>query len=234
VRPSRALIHKTLRRVGLDLVRTSSRAPERIRLLRELGVDVVVDVGANDGQYAAALRSGGFRGRIVSFEPGSEAFRRLTLALRDDPLWDAQRCALGDARGEMVLHLSANEGQSSSLLEMTSIHADAAPHATIVGSETVPVVRLDDVALAAQRPFLKMDVQGAELLVLRGAQEFVQTVLAVEAEMSLAELYAGQPLIDDVVIELRRLGFVLTHLEPEFADGRTGELLSVNGIFRRR
>lgn len=227
-------MHRLLRHAGLDLVRASAPEPERVRLLRELRIDVVVDVGANVGQYAASLRAGGFRGRIVSFEPGMEAFQRLILAAHDDPLWDAQRVALGSRRGEMALHLSANEGQSSSLLEMSAVHVGAAPHAAIVGSETVQVERLDDVAPPADRAFLKMDVQGAELLVLRGAQRFLQRVLALEAEISFAELYVGQPLIQDAVIELRRLGFVLTHLEPEFVDPQTGELLQLNGIFRRR
>jgi hypothetical protein len=133
----------------------------------------------------------------------------------------------------MLLHLAANEGASSSLLDMSSLCVGAAPSAAIVGSEIVQVSRLDDIALSAKRPYLKMDVQGAELMVIRGAQRFLQTAVAVEAEMSLAELYVGQPLIHDIVSELRALGFVLLHLEPEFADSRTGELLQVNGIFRR-
>jgi FkbM family methyltransferase len=229
-------LREVLRRVGFDLVRyPSRRLPElqRFRLLRELGIDLVVDVGANRGQYAASLRDGGYRGRIISFEPGVAAFQRLEEAAREDPDWEIHRLALTDSEGEATLNIAANEGMSSSLLEMCPAHEEAAPHAVFEATETVTTRRLDDLELGGERVFLKMDVQGAELMVLAGATRFLDRVCAIEAEVSLTELYAGQPLLDDFATYARVRGFVLTHLEEEFNDPRTSEILAMNGIFTR-
>ena len=68
-------------------------------LLQHLAVDLVVDVGANDGGYATALRELGYRRRIVSFEPLAEPFARLSERAGSDGSWDVVQCALGDQRG---------------------------------------------------------------------------------------------------------------------------------------
>lgn len=71
-----------------------------VRILDHHGIDVVLDVGANVGQYAARLRQGGWSGRIVSFEPLPDAHATLEAAAAPDALWEvAPRMALGASTG---------------------------------------------------------------------------------------------------------------------------------------
>ena len=150
---------------------TNSLDAARPLVLRDQGVDLVVDVGANEGQWARELRAEGYKGTIVSFEPLLAAHARLTQAARDDAAWIVHRRALGDHDGEGRLNVAGNAGASSSLLTMAESHERAAPDARYVGHETVSVSRLDAVDLpAGQRLMLKLDVQGAERAVLAGAR----------------------------------------------------------------
>jgi FkbM family methyltransferase len=229
----RAVARSLLRRLGLDVVRYAPRNYPHLRrpaLLAEERVDVVLDVGASDGSWAKELRAAGFTGRIVSFEPLSESFA----ALERVADWEVHRLALGDRAGRARLHVTANR-QSSSLLPLGDRHVRAAPDAPVVGEEDVDVARLDDLEVVrpGERAYLKLDVQGAELDVLRGAARTLGLVRAVEAELSAVELYDGQPLLGEVVEHLRAAGFDLIGLEPSFRDRATGDLLQVNGWFRR-
>ena len=227
-------LRSLLRRLGVDVVRYAPRNYPHLRrplLLADERIDLVLDVGASDGSWARALRDEGFDGRIVSFEPLAESFAELERAAD----WEVHRLALGDRSDRARLHVAANR-QSSSLLPMGERHLQAAPDAPVVGSEEVEVATLDDVGVVrpGERAYLKLDVQGAELDVLRGAAKTLESVRVVEAELSAVELYERQALLGEVAEHLRAAGFELIGLEPSFRDRATGDLLQVNGWFRRR
>ena len=74
-------------------------------LLRKYRVDLVLDVGANRGQYAGQLRRSGYTGRILSFEPVPEVFAELSRAAAGDDLWDVHQLALGRERAELDMHV---------------------------------------------------------------------------------------------------------------------------------
>ena len=97
------------------------------------------------------------------------------------------------------------------------------------------MVTLDSMRLIgdAGRAMLKMDTQGTELQVLAGASRSLSQVYIIETEMELVPLYVGQPLATDVCAVLRDAGFVPVALDVAFADPTTGELLALDGLFRR-
>lgn len=80
---------------------------------------------------------------------------------------------------------------------------------------------------------MKLDVQGFELEVLRGAVRTLEQIEVLEAELSLVPLYDGAPLFGDVVRYLDERNFGLLGREPGFADPRTGALLQVDGLLAR-
>jgi FkbM family methyltransferase len=193
-------------------------------------VDLVLDVGANAGQYARRLRLAGFEGRIVSYEPNPLAHERLVAAAAGDAGWEARRLGLAGRAGCHVLHVSRNH-QSSSVLAMLDRHVEAAPASAYYADETIRTTTLADVLASERRPgersFVKLDTQGTELEILQGGAG-LDGVVGVQVETSLAPLYEGQDLVEDVLAGLRAEGFVPIALEPGFADPTSGDLLQAD------
>lgn len=206
--------------------------------LKSRGVDVVFDVGANSGQYATRLREANFSGRIVSFEPLSGPYSRLARAAAGDPLWDCRRCALGDADGTISMNVAGNAGASSSILPMLQNHRDVFPQANYVGTEDVPLCRLDDVAPDLLGPhdvvFLKADVQGFEKHVIAGGRSTIEArCIGLQIELSFVPLYAGGMLAHEATDLVESMGFALHGLVPVFIDIRRGRVLQADGVFLR-
>jgi FkbM family methyltransferase len=211
-------------------------AGAREALLRRGGVELVIDVGAHAGEYGTALRAQGYGGSIVSFEPVRRQFERLVATSAGDGNWECQNRAGGERVERATINISGNDGFSSSLLAMERAHEQAVGDSRYESSEEIEVVSLDE-ALADRLPsgrgaYLKVDTQGYEDKVIAGAPSTLGHCLAVELELSLTPLYENQLLIGEMIELMRSHGFHPTHLEPEFNDPRTGELLQVNGLFQ--
>ena len=205
--------------------------------LRHFNIDLVIDIGANEGQFAEELRAGGYSGRIVSFEPLSSAHGRLLQVSGGDSAWHVhQRCALGDRLGEIELNISGNS-VSSSILPMLPSHSSVAPESAYLGHESAPLITLDSVAPpyleGAQVPFLKIDTQGYESHVLDGARATLPKVRGIQMELSLVPLYEGQRLWRECIERLEAEGFVVWGLQPVFVDPDTGRTLQWDGLFFR-
>jgi FkbM family methyltransferase len=235
----KSIIKEAFRRAGLD-VRGIKHTEQGIlsALLVRSRPGLVVDVGANSGQFVRRLRSCGYRGRVVSFEPLARAHAQLTANAVGDPNWlVAPRMALGRNRCQQVINVAANS-VSSSFLPMRSVHAEAAPHALYCGSEDVQVERLDSVLqelCPGDEPvLLKIDTQGYEVEVLHGAAGILPRVAALQLELSLIPVYEGAPSLIAVASLVEELGFELFHLLPGLLDERRGRLLQADGFFVRR
>lgn len=205
--------------------------------IRAFDIDLVIDIGANEGQFAKELRAGGYKKRIVSFEPLEVAHERLLLESRNDPNWTVHsRCALGDHEGEIELNIAGNS-VSSSILPMLELHNRAAPGSMYLGKELVPLTTVDEVVLPylgdVRAPLLKIDTQGYEWHVLDGARATLPHVRGVIMELSMAPLYQGQHLWRECVERLEAEGYQLWALEPIFMDPKNGRTLQMDGIFFR-
>ena len=204
-------------------------------LLREQQINLVLDVGANTGQFVEELLSAGYTGRIVSFEPLKPAHEKLCAKSRSYANWTiADRTAVGAVSGSVDINISGN-GVSSSILGMLPTHAQAAPESAYIGIETVPIRRLDDLYSLSptDRALLKIDVQGYEKQVLDGAASLVKGLRAVMTEMSFVPLYEGQMLALDLWNLLAAQEFEPWSFEPGFRDPVTGRTLQVDGLFVR-
>lgn len=238
-RRARQLVHDFIARAGVDVVPMLSirhSIGRRMKLLRSLGVEMVVDVGANGGQFGKELRDSGYRGQILSVEPLSTAYARLRSRAEADGRWQTVRCAVGASEGRATLHIAANSA-SSSILEMLPKHVRTAPASQFVGTEDVSVRRLDAIISefvdGPVRTYLKVDVQGLELAVLAGAGDWMHSFVALQLEMSLAPLYANAPTAMEVDTYVRAAGYELAGVEPGFADPVSGRLLQLDGIYVR-
>jgi FkbM family methyltransferase len=233
------LIHAGLARAGYRLMPLANASPDVSMgtLLREHGIDLIFDVGANTGQFARYVLDLGYQGRVVSFEPLPAAHTALLDASRSFPRWEvAERCCLGEREGVVEINVSENS-ISSSLLPISSDHVAISPEAGYVGVEKTPMRPLDAIAArywqGSTAALLKIDVQGYEEQVLRGARETLQRVRGLQIELSLSPVYEGQTLFLPLLERITGQGFEPYRFIPTFMDPRNGRWLQVDGLFFR-
>lgn len=233
-------IRRVAQRFGVDIVRYPLHDPiaRTAKLLEHHAISCVVDVGANDGGFATAIRRHGYAGRIISFEPLHQPFSALRRKAHADDRWDVHRYAIGACSREVTINVAGNAGRSSSVLPMLDSHIAVAPDSRYIGTESVQQQRLD-VALPALgvdarcRTFLKVDVQGYEDQVLDGAERLFAAglITGVQLELSLVPLYADAMTYREGLDRVERTGMTLMGLDPVLADPTSGRLLQVDAIF---
>lgn len=233
-------LQRVARRLGYDLTpRHKLKAlPAQLNaVLGRAGVTLVLDVGANTGQYATGLRAWGYGGRIVSFEPLPEAHAALRRRAAADPAWEiAPPMALGAEAGESSLHVSA-ESDMSSLLPQTALLQRVSPSSRISRAERVTVRRLDVAAApflrADDRVFLKVDTQGYEAAVLAGASGLSARLEGIQLELPLVPCYEGETGFRDMLERMTGLGFELHLVLPGYFERKLARQLQVDVVFVR-
>ncbi len=232
---------KAFRRFGYDLsyYNTDQNAEaRRQKLIESHDVGLVLDVGANHGQFGCELREVGFRGKIVSFEPIDSAFQVLKNEANGDSNWIVNNYALGDREKVEYINISKNS-ESSSLLPMLEEHLEAAPQAVYISKEEIQVRRLDDVfsGIVGQKKLnilLKIDTQGYEEFVLAGAKESLSQIDLIQVELSLTPLYEGAPDLIEMLNIMNSKGYTIVGIDPVFSNKVNGKLLQADFTFLRK
>ena len=223
-------LHTLVKRAGFEVIPSPAD-----RLLR-LDPDVLIDVGANRGQFAEEARRRGFSGRIASFEPIPEAFVQLQEKANADGTWEAYNLALGAEEGEADLHV-ANRDASSSLRPPAEAMRDYAGFLSFESTRLVPVRRLDNLfdtlASPGERVVMKVDTQGYEEAVIEGAGLALDRIDAVLLELSFVPLYEGEPPADAVMAQMRMRGFVPAYLAPAYTESGTRRWVQADVLFLR-
>lgn len=191
------------------------------RFLDGFNVDCVFDVGANVGQYATMLRQRvGYKGAIVSFEPNPNAAQSLRISASNDPNWHVEEMALDNKEGTATFNVMQQDQFSSLLLPD---HTDTALFADMNAVAEQVEVRTSTLAkeferyrarLGFRRPFLKMDTQGHDLQVARGAGEALNEFVGLQSELGIKPLYKGAPSYYETLQFYESRGFALTALVP--------------------
>lgn len=234
-------IRKLFWKVGVDFTRYNAELSPSLRrkkLISSYSVNKILDVGANEGQFATEMRDDlGFTGKIFSFEPLSTVFPLLKKQADSDPDWTAYHFALGDENTDQIINISANT-QSSSLLDMLPAHLDAAPDSRYTDDETISVKTLDSIFGDIYQPgdsiYMKIDTQGYESKVIRGAAGSLDRIGTIQLEMALTPLYRDEELFIDMYQSMVGHGYELVSIETGYVNERTGQLLQLDGIFHRR
>lgn len=206
-----------------------------LECLARHAVRTVIDVGANQGQFGNRLRMLGWEGPILSIEPLPSAFRLLEAVARQSPPWEVVQVAAGQSPGVANINVSRNS-VSSSLLRPAKMHLEAAPLSTTMQSIAVTVEPLDAVVERSHAvgPFLiKIDTQGYELEVLRGAPGAIASAEMLQLEVSLTPLYEGQPDWLELLQFVAQIGFRPISFEPAFVHPTTQEVLQVDVLLAR-
>ncbi|MEQ8371082.1 MAG: FkbM family methyltransferase [Alphaproteobacteria bacterium] len=210
---------------------------ELVDQLRRARVTLVIDGGANTGQYAATLRRAGYDGRILSVEPLPTAHAVLCRRAAGDRLWDvAPPLALGSGAGDSTLYVSA-ESDMSSLLAQRSDFARRSPSSAVERQERVAVTTLahewERWVRPGERVFVKLDVQGGEAAALDGAAAVMERIAGWQIELSLTPLYEGEAPWRQIADHLAAAGFRLCQVIPGYYDRRLGRMVQFDGVFFR-
>jgi len=163
-------------------------------VLDKYGVDLVLDVGANQGQFVDTLRKF-YKGKVISFEPVSTVFDKLKNAAAADPQWDVYNVALGSQNDTQTLNVSQSSVFSSFLKINNYCHDRFGANADTIRQEVVSVRRLDEMLeqMAPEcngaRIFLKMDTQGFDQEVYKGLGNLVKQIVGLQTEVSVIQVY---------------------------------------------
>lgn len=223
-------VRHAARRLGWEIRRIDPDAYLGIfatRVIADFGLNCVVDVGANVGQFGQMLRAEGYQGELVSFEPVAEVYDELAAATARDGRWRAVHLALGAQNAEMQINVMRSSNMSSLLdpsVEAIDRWSFVEP---VERSEAVQVARLDDVlgdhapSLDPLRVYLKVDTQGTDLDVIEGAKGVLGCVGAIQTELSFKPLYRRQVSYTETLDYLRSLDYQVAGVFPIVHDDNT-------------
>lgn len=238
----KALVKRFLHLLGFQLSRLPTaeqtkqlaEAEQRKTLwLRNMEVKTIIDIGANTGQFAKAIYQIFPKATIYAFEPLQDCYEELVSNFKDVMCFQAFNLALGNETGSVEMY--RNEfSPSSSLLPMAELHKKNFPHTEKEFIYHVNTVRLDDIAseLKIHKPLLvKVDVQGFEDRVIAGGMSIIKQADIIIIELSIEQLYEGQPLFDSIYQTLVKLGFQYRGNYDQLYSPNDGSVLQVDGIF---
>jgi FkbM family methyltransferase len=198
-------------------------------------VNTLLDAGANQGQFALAASHFYPDSRIHSFEPLPEVYHLLQQNTRRVKGIHTYNYALGSTTGTMVFYSNAYS-HASSALEMSALQQNLIPGTAIVEQIIVEVKRLDDLMhdITLTPPvLLKMDVQGFEKEILKGAADCLHQIDYLLFEASFVPMYSGEPLFDEMHSFVKELGFEF--IAPVgFLQSEQLQILQMDLLYKRK
>ena len=208
-------------------------------LLPELGVNCVIDVGANTGQFGRLLRDIGYGHRIVSLEPVHTTYELLQEEAAGDREWRTLPLALGAAPARLPINVPRSTPFAS--FRQPSEYGRGQFPTRISGeyTEEVEVTTLDAMwprlveGIARPVVYLKLDTQGYDLEVLRGAGDRIRLVSGLQCELAVKHIYEHAPDYLDALGELQDMGFELTGLYPITREPRSLSIIEMDCVMRR-
>jgi FkbM family methyltransferase len=216
----KAQVKRALAKMGLSLHRVPPGIVVGFDLGRDLAIvmgdrrsPVCIDVGAHVGQFVDLLRSSLRDPSIHAFEPAPEPFARLQSHCGAMPNVTLVNAGLGSEGGQISFNVYDNQTLNS-FLPMLATGTGTLGGPKLVRSIPVPVHRLDDYAASAglaRIDLLKIDTQGYELKILRGASRLLADgrVRTILLELNFVPLYDGQVWAHEIIGFLHERGFCL-------------------------
>ncbi len=238
----KSLIKSYSIRAGWDIIlRKSNPANNSLFQLKKcidlVLPELILDIGANEGQFIKNIRDIGIDKKILAVEPINKAYLKLCkLRKNKTSLLTCVNAAIGEKNGMTNINISSNS-VSSSLLEMKELHKKAEKLSQTIDNEEVRMITIDslleDYDQTSKNIFLKLDTQGYEWQVLDGAKKSIKRIKGIMCELTLTPLYEGQYLWKDVISRLEEEGFILWALQKGFTNPNDGRTLQLDGIFIR-
>lgn len=228
--------------VHLKLKRFTPSASEALRVAMNIigmEIDCVLDVGANKGQFGQSLYDFGYKDQIISFEPVESAYKALLKRASRYKNWTvAKRCAIGDQSGTVQINVS-DDSVFSSILRMNPHYVSQNPKSRVVSIERVAIYSLDSLSSSFlsgnETLLLKIDTEGYEKQVLKGAPNLLQNIVGLKIEIPLYPIHDDpQYNFYDTIEFVGNLGFLPYSFNVEGVDIQTGRVNTIDGLFFRQ
>lgn len=228
--------------IGLDVrlikMKHKQRQLEHEEFLRtnkwliDFGFETILDIGANEGQFAKRARKLFPNAIIISFEPIPTVYEQLKENFKTDFQFKAINVGLGEKQ-EKIKFLLNEYSPSSSILKMNH-HTEHFDFAVKQNEIEIQLEQLDNFAqeIDLSKPYLvKLDVQGYEDRVIRGGINIISGAQMIISEVSFTSLYEGQVLFDQIYTTLKALGFKYTGNYEQLYSPLNNEILQADAIF---
>jgi FkbM family methyltransferase len=199
--------------------------------------DALIDIGCNRGVFSDHFDAISPGKSMFLVEPIHTLAQDLQKKYSQRENTKIYQCAVSNSEGSAEFFVTANDGQSSSLLKLGNRHLKASPDAVEVESLTVKVNTVDNLFKSEKfsSALLKIDVQGHELTAFNGAIQVLKRTLAIHIEISTQSLYNGDSIGHEIWSFLDEKGFQLYGIDPWFRDAKAnGELLQADFFFIRK
>jgi FkbM family methyltransferase len=206
-------------------------------LIKEKKINLVLDIGANEGSFISYLLKNNYKEKIIAFEPLLKVYQKLSEKFHKYPNIILENCAVGNINLENIeINISKNL-VSSSVLNICPSHLNSEPDSTYTGSQKTKLITINDYAkknniiFKKQNTLIKIDTQGFEYEVLLGCMDISNNVSLINIELSLIKLYENQKLMHEIMKILYDNNFVMYHFSPVFRNLDNGQVLQVDGLF---
>jgi len=202
------LIKLIFRKFGFEISKRNLYSFD-YKWLKDYNIESIIDVGANQGQFAILISKYFPKAKIYSFEPITEVYERL-LKNVDGLNILPFNLGLGDKEEIKTINHWIQGDASSSILEMSNIHIRNFPHVKNSISENIAITTLNDFFSKNDidsNIYLKIDVQGFEDRVLSGGNKILSKIKIIQVESSFVSLYNDQKLFDYIFTYLTNNNF---------------------------
>ncbi len=208
-----------------------------VKTLEFYDIDLVVDIGANEGQFAKKIIKYGYTKRIVSFEPMKSAFIKLEKNSKKSALWKTVNLGFGKENSFEFLNISKNS-VSSSILQVLETSTNVESDTKFISREKIKLITLNEYLsnneYKDKKIFVKIDTQGYEKNIILGAEKVKDKIKGFLVEMSIVKLYSSEASFNEMIDLLNKLGFELWSLERGFSNKKNGQTLQIDAIFMNK
>lgn len=232
-------IKRILKSFGYDLTRINgglgygTTENELLKIIESVDTDLVLDIGANKGQFASKLYNYGYNKELISFEPLSEPYKKLLKKSENNSKWKVyEKCCVGADTENIDVQISNLIGNSSILnIKSTKFNVKGSH---FIGKENVKQITLaslnnSPLLSKAKNVFIKMDIQGYEHFVLSKLEEVEYFINGFFIELSLIKLYEEEKDFLSICNQLKGFGYNLVYITPEFINAN--RMVQINGVF---
>lgn len=196
-------------------------------LIAQHNLTEIWDVGANSGQYAQMLRFLNFRGKIISFEALPNAYSVLVTKSKTDPLWIVNGpFAIGTQTGPVIFYETVDSVSSSAL------RPKFANIAQKIEVDVKPLSEFIQEPAILGRKLLKLDVQGAEVDVIKSCGKSIEYFEFVQLEASIKSLYDDEQNYIQIIEFLETIGFKPIYFFPGIGN-ENNEVIQIEIFFKK-